>query len=258
MAQRSKFGRKLAVLMASAAILASPMATVAVAAENAKVAEQSEAAKPEADYATQDGYLKASEDGLHALRAVHQARAELSEGRNDAAAELLDEASSTLGEAKGELAQLLVADTSGGSDEPVFLPVDVQIGYGETFVPDESNQQVLSEAGAQLQAQEPDKALDTLRMAELDMQVIAALVPLEQTSAHLADAQKAIGSGDTDSAQASLAALEEGVMVQGWNIDAIPRQGDGSVQQSSAAGSAGGLDGAVPGASRQEAPAAVN
>ncbi len=252
MAQRSKFGRKAAIAVASAAVLASPLATVAVAAENGKVAEQAEAAKQKPDYATQDQFLKASDEGLQVLDKIHQARAELYDGQEDAAAKLLGEASTALGQAKGDLKQMLVADTKSGSDQPVYLPVDVQIGYGETFVPDDRSRQTLSEAGQQLQSDQPDKALETLRLADLDMQVIAAMMPLDQTSAHLADAQKAIGSGDTNSAQQSLAALEEGVVVQGWNIDAIPKQGDGAVRQSSAADSAGGMQSAAPGAGQQK------
>ncbi|WP_171060680.1 YfdX family protein [Poseidonocella sp. HB161398] len=262
MAQRSKFGRKVAILVASTAILASPMATIAVAAENAKTADQSQAqpaqsqsAKPDADYATQDEFLKVSDEGLSVLSKVHQARAELYDGQTDAAAKLLDDAGTALDSAKGDLHQMLVADTSSGSDEPVLLPVDVQIGYGETFVPDEASNKAISEAGAQMQANEPDKALETLRMAELDMRVIAAMMPLDATAAHISDAQKAIGTGDTASAETSLAALEDGVVVQGWTIDAIPRQGDGSVQQSSAAGTVGGMQEALPGQPAQPATA---
>ncbi|WP_172328826.1 YfdX family protein [Mangrovicoccus sp. HB161399] len=258
MAQRSKFGRKVAIVVATAAVLASPVATVAVAAENGKVAEQAEAAKAKADYATQDEFLKASDEGLQVLSKIHQARAELYDGQKDAAAKLLDEASTQLGTAKGDLKQMLVADTKSGSEDPVYLPVDVQIGYGETFVPDDSSRQALSEAGAQLQSDQPDKALETLRVANLDMQVIAAMMPLDQASAHLSDAQKAIGSGDTASAQASLAALEDSVVVQGWNIDAIPKQGDKAVQQSSAADTVGGMQGALPGAASGQQPTAVN
>lgn len=247
MAQRSKFGRKLAILVASTAILASPLATVAVAAENGKVAAQAEAAKADPTYATQKEFLKASDDGLAVLKQVHEARAALYDGKSDEAAKLLDAAASSMSTAKGDMQKLLVADTKSGSDDPVLLPVDVQISYGENFVPTDDLQQALSDAGDQIKANQPDQALETLRMASLDMQVVAAMMPMDQAATHLADAQKALSSGDASGAQVALAALEESVTVQGWTIDAIPRQGDGSTQQSSAADSVGGMQSATQG-----------
>ncbi|MBE3639395.1 YfdX family protein [Mangrovicoccus algicola] len=256
MAQRMTPGRRLAILLATAAALASPAATVAVAAESGRAAEQAQQAAPAATdpgYATQDALLRASQEGLEVLGKVHQARAELQEGQSDTAGTLLEEASATLDDAGKDLRQMMVADTESATDDPVFVPVDVQIGYGESFVPDDASKQALDEAGAQLRADQPGEALKTMRLAELDMQVVAAMMPLQETLGHISDARTAISGGDTAQAQASLAALEDGVVVRGWDIDAIPRQGDGSVQQSSAASA---LSQPAPGPARAPVTAA--
>ena len=206
--------------------------------------------------------LRTVDEAGKAVREVHRARIALFEGNTDAAAKLVSAATDNLGKARGSIAHsaLMLPDRSAstrgdakdiskdgaksdngamaaasskdgesggeasGAHES-WLPIETGVALAEGFVPAEQHQGALDQAGQQMSAGDQKAAVESLRLADIEVAVSAVVVPFESSLQHVEDAERLIGEQKYFEANLALKAVEDAITVETWNAAAIPVQG---------------------------------
>ncbi len=184
-----------------------------------------EAAAPPS-YETQKEMLKTADEALNAVTKAHAARLALFNDDIDTAKARLAEARSQFDNAEKGLNDLTIGDTEDPSSSAKYLPFDMSMALTEDFNATDQNKAALQKAYGLMQTGSKDDALDVLRLASIDVDVSAALLPVASTAEHLQDAQTLIDQGKYHEANLALKAVEDSVVVRSYAIDAIPQQGN--------------------------------
>ena len=236
-----KTTKNLVAAAIAATLLASPLASVAHAAE-APPAPTEAAGAPADPGAGPSPILKTVEEAGRAIREIQQARLALFQGETDAAAELVSAANDNLGAAQALLGRHGIErpDSGGGKGDgkgadDAWLPLQTNFTLAEGFVPAERHQDTLRKAGAQMQGGDEKGAAESLRLGEIDFALSAALLPADASLKHVQDAERLIGEKKFFEANLALKAVEDSVVVETWSAAAIPTQG---IDGQGAAGSA--------------------
>lgn len=220
------------------ALVLGSAAAFAAESQTPKASElKDQVAAAKTPYPTQDGMLKTADDALQALTDVHAARLALAADDMDGAHTNLSSAMDAFNKSQDSWKALTVSDTEDPASAERFLPIDVAMSLGENFVPTPETGEALKAAKAQFQTGSDDKALDTLRVANVDVNVSAALVPVSATMDSLQQAQAALKSGDKVAADKALGAIEQSIVVRGFAIDGIPQQQGTAQDQTNASAS---------------------
>lgn len=209
----------MAGLMATASLT-----SIAAYADTETVATEAGTAT-QATYATQKELLRTADEALATLRHVRTARMALFDNRIDVAKTEIAEATKALTEGETELKALRVADTEQADATPEYLPFEMSMMLTDRFQPTEESKAALQEAETLMQSGDRDKAIDVLRLASVDIDVSAAMLPDASSMENLKKATDLIESADYYEANLALKAIEDSVIVRSFNIDAIPAQG---------------------------------
>ncbi len=208
---------------------ASKVATLALAAllsTGSVVAYAStEAAAPPA-YKTQKEMLKTADEALNAVTGAHAARLALFNDDIDGAKARLAEARTRFDDAEKGLNDMTIGDTEDPSSSAKYLPFDMSMALTEDFSATDENKAALEKAYGLMQTGSKDDALEVLRLASINVDVSAALLPVASTAEHLQDAQTLIDQGKYHEANVALKALEDSVVVRTYAINSIPQQGN--------------------------------
>ena len=195
--------------------------------------------------------FKTVDEAAQAIREIHQARLALFEGQTDAASKLVSSASDNLGAAHDSLAQHALKmsdakgstkampgkDASGGSNgsgnqsaqaktgDEAYVPIETSVSLAEGFVPAEQHKGALDQAGKQMSQGDQKGAVESLRLADIDVAVSAVVLPVNSSIQHVKDAVKLMGEQKYFEANLALKAVEDSVSVETWNAAGIPVQG---------------------------------
>lgn len=183
-----------------------------------------------APYQTQTEMLKTASEALSAVTGAHAARMALFENDIDAAKNQLAQARSQFLDAENDAKALAVADTENPSADAHYLPFDMSMALTESFQPTDENRQAVQSASELMQTGKADNAAEVLRAAAIEVNVSAALIPVEQTAGHFDRAQKLVDEGKYFEANLALKSIEDSVIVRSFSLDAIPVQGDNAPQ----------------------------
>ena len=175
-------------------------------------------------YATQDGMLRSAEGALEALMDIHAAQVALKSEDTAKARTSLASAITAFDASEKAWNDLTIKDTEDPANPERFLPFDVSMSLGERFVPTPEAGKALRTANSQIQTGAQDQALATLRLADVDVTVSAAMLPIVATADSLESAQSALDQGDSAAAAKALAGIERSIIVGGFAIDGIPAQ----------------------------------
>ena len=236
-------------------------------------ASASDAAPDTAAGAAKDGspapIIRTVAEVRQAVQDIHAARLAIFEGLTDDAAKLVEDAVGNLDEAQASLAArgipaapstgqagragqagksddqaLAKADADGATpagDAPSdYLPFDTSIALLEGFVPQPRHREALEQAGQKMQKGDQKGAAESLKLAEIDLSVTAAMIPAKSSLDHVRQAEKLIGQQKWHEANLALKAIEDSIVVGSWEYDGLPRQGvqGGDVSQQSGTPSA--------------------
>lgn len=205
-----------------AASMAALLSTGAVAAYASADAASGKAA----NYQTQPGMLQTADEALAAVIQAHAARVDLMNNRIDDAKAKLKEAATAFSKSETDWKKFQVKDTKNPGSDAKYLPIDVSMGLSETFTDTKENKAALQKAYGMMQSGSKDQALDVLRAAAVDVNMTAALLPMQDTGAQLAKARSLIDQGKYFEANLALKAIEDSVVVQSYALNAIPQQGN--------------------------------
>lgn len=181
---------------------------------------------PAANYPTQTGMIKVADTARTAISSAHGARVAIFDNKIDQAKTLLDDAIKSLSTSDADLTKLMVAATDEAGATPEFLPIDTSMSMAEGFKPDDAASTALQKAKSQFDAKQNDEALDTLRVAKIDMTIQIALLPAGPTVKELKDAKALLDEGKYFETNLALKAIEDSIVVRSFSIDAIPVQGN--------------------------------
>lgn len=209
---------------ARTSVLAAIMGTTILGAANTAFAAT--AGTSEASYSVQDTMLKTSDEALAAITQIHKARLELFENKTDDAKATLEAARTDLMTAEATLGDKLMHDFTVSDSTDNYLPFDMSMSLTEGFTQTDENKLALEKAYGLMQTAKPDEAVQVLKLAAIDVNVQAALLPYEGTLTSLDDAIGNIEDGKFFDANIALKSIEDSILVRTFGIDAIPQQGD--------------------------------
>ncbi|SCX22236.1 MULTISPECIES: YfdX family protein [Agrobacterium] len=206
-----------------AAILATTVASgsLAYAADTAKVPVTKEVT-------AQKDFTKLSRDGIAAFRDIHLARIAVFDADPATAKKLVAEAQSALKKAKADDSIFLKAEaamkppasapaaakskTADASAQTAWIPIDGQFTLEEDFVATPEKQQAVARANEHLKKGERSKAVETLRLAGIDVSTTIAALPLNQTITGVDDAAKLLDENKFYEVNAKLKTVEDGLV----------------------------------------------
>lgn len=176
-------------------------------------------------YATQTQMLRLSEEARTAITSAQAARLELFNNNPEGAKASVDRGIGALEAAQATMKTVVIPGTDAADAKAEYLPFDSNMSLAETFTVTPETEVALGKAKGMFEANSPDKAIDVLREASVDVMVSTALLPGEATLTELRNAQKLIADGKFFEANVALKSIEDSVIVRSFGIDAIPVQG---------------------------------
>ncbi len=178
------------------------------------------------EYKTQKGMLQTADEALNAVTQVHAARLALFENDIPKAKDELEIARSALIAAESDLSGKLMRDFSVADSSTNYLPFDMSMSLTEGFTATEENKLALQRAAGLFESAEPDDAVEVLKLAEIDVSIMTAMLPYEQTLTALDAAIGDIEDGDYFDANLDLKSINDSIITRSFSIDAVPSQGE--------------------------------
>jgi hypothetical protein len=169
--------------------------------------------------------IKTVREAYDALSNIHAARLAIFSGDTTTAGQMVTLAKSDLDKAGANAKDFAVKTSKTAGDNEMYLPFDSSISLVEGFKPDAEKKPAIEEANKHLAAGQSKKAVETLKLANVDVTISAAIIPLNKTVSHVADAQKLMQDGKYYEANLALKAVEDSVFVDAYSVDSVPVQG---------------------------------
>jgi YfdX protein len=198
-------------LAVSAAVFASGAAFSQTTAPAGKPAQSDAGARSPHASAT-----RVSEDGYRAMRDVRLARLEIFNGNTRGAGERVAAAKRALDAAETEGRTHFAAlrpKSSTPIESGLWVPIEGRINIEDDYTATPKKQEYITAANQHLRKGEHAKAMEQLRLAEVDVGVSRVLMPLGPTRAKVQAAERLMGEGKYYEANLELKHAEEGLVI---------------------------------------------
>lgn len=182
------------------------------------VAKVSENAKDKA-------IIKTVDEAFHAIRKVQAARLAIFNGLTDDAARLVNEAKADMQKAKANAKDFAIKTNKSETNGEIYIPFDTSLTLEEGFKPTTEKQTAINKANEHLAKGEHKHAIKVLKTANIDVTIVAAMIPVNASLQHLDDASMLINEKKFYEANLVLKAIQDSVTVDGYSIEAVPEQG---------------------------------
>ena len=212
------------------------------------------AADTQAQPAADKDFGKLSVDGGKAVRDVRLARLAIFDGHPDKAKSYIDEAQGSIDKAKTDdtvftkaesdlKAPAGVTQPTGGKAQPdttaiKWIPVDGSMTLGEDFVATPEKAASVAKANAQLKTGNHKQAMETLKLADVDVSVVEEVAPLDKTVQGIDSAAQLIGTGKYYEANQALKGVEDGLRFDVVDFTGTPQKASGKPAASTTTGDA--------------------
>jgi hypothetical protein len=194
----------------------------------------------------QHDFGKLSKDGMKAFREIRDARVKIFQGNIAGAKKDIGEATEELQTAKTDdtafdkaesdiktpasMAQSKTASSTPSTTPVTWLPVDGAMTLDENYVTSPEKNQSVAKADEQLKSGDHKAALDTLKLANVDVDFVAELAPLNATIEGVAKARQLADAGHYFQANQALKAVEDGVRFDDQSFVATPTTKTGATE----------------------------
>lgn len=207
-----------AILAVAGLMAATPAVGTAHALDNATVSGTTAATKTK--------ILRTSDEIMLALKAMRAARLAILDGAPDRAKEFVGEAIKNLKEAQAD-ADVLTVETKQSADaSDTYVPFETSMSLAEGFMPADDDIEKIKEAQDYLVKGDEMKAAEVLNLADVDVVVTAALLPINGSVKHAEEAVNFITGESYYEANLALKAIEDSVVVDTYPADTVPMQGE--------------------------------
>lgn len=167
------------------------------------------------------------------MRAIRIARLSIFNGEPNAAIKQMKSTQTFLAQAEKEAPTFdtkttvmingKAVGTTESKREAMSIPFDGQLLLADNFVATPEKKAHIDKANAHLKNGDHIKAIDELRLGEIDINYSRFWMPIIQSSAHLATAIKLARGGKYYEANLALKAIEDSVKVDTLSLREIPR-----------------------------------
>lgn len=204
--------------------LAATALTPVIAAEAQEKATEKTVEQKQAD---QD-FIKVSEDALMTMRNVGGARLAIFDGSPDKA-QLYADAAVTRASATLEDADKYALDIKASKkDGEKYIPFNAGLSVAEALVPNKEKLEHVARANRHMHKGETRKAIETLKVGGINVALTTELLPIQTARAHIKDAARLIGEGNYYEANLALKAVEDSVITEILDTDAVQKDKDQS------------------------------
>jgi len=216
---------KLGIIAAAGMIALTQLAPLAFAEKPAAETAVTESSTDATAGIKPTQLLISSNDAYQALRNVQAARLAIFNGDPDLAVELTVAASTSLDTAALASKDLVIATNDTKSNGDQYIPFDINMSLAEGFVQTDAMTEKLVEASNQFAAGDEKAGAEILKLANIEVTVSAALLPVETSLRHIRDAEGLLIEQKYYEANLALRALENSIIIEYFGIDVLPEQG---------------------------------
>lgn len=158
-------------------------------------------------------FIRLSEDGSKAMRAISMARVAIFDGQEKEAVKLVDEAKATLSVAAKDADKLAIKKPSKSNSEPM-IPVDAKLTMADDFILTPERREKIDKVNEHLRSGETGKAVELLKPADVQLTLTTLFMPVEATAKAVDQAAKLLTENKYYEANLALKKAEDG-----WVID---------------------------------------
>jgi len=182
------------------------------------------------DKAAEREFIKVSEETLKSMRNLNGARLAIFNGQPDRAKTYVDDAKTSIAAAVTDADKYALEvhpehvkkEHKENMKKDQYVPFDAALTVANEFVPTKEKAAHIAKANEHLKNGEKKKAMEELKLGEIDVAVSASMVPVEFAKAHIDDAAKLIGEHKYYEANLALKAVDDAVVVETYAVDAVP------------------------------------
>ena len=218
------FKSKLIPFALTSVMAATPLFTFVPASADETTSEQSATTEQTANQEV----IKTVSEAFNGMREIHAARLAIFNGDIDSATKFTSEAQTNFNMAEKAVSEYQIKTNKSANSADAFIPFDMKIELSEGFVPTEDKHEHLVKANEYLKSGDQQKAIEVLRLANIEVTVSAAMLPAKSSMKHVKDAVDLLKNSKFYEANLALKAVEDSVILDFYSIDAIPVQGSQS------------------------------
>lgn len=209
---------------ATPAAASSDAAKVTAAPANTEQANTEQTSKAKTNTEKQQ-LLLSSDEAYQALRDVQAARLAIFNGKPDIADKQITAASEKFKTAATHAEGLSIDTAKAKSNDDSYIPVDISMSLAEGFVATEAKAEKIKQANEHIAKGDEKKAAEVLKLAEIDITVVAALLPIDASVRHVNAAIDLMAKKQYYEANLALKAIEDSMLIESFGIDSVPAQG---------------------------------
>ena len=181
---------------------------------------------------------KLSKDGYTAVHDISQARLAIFNGQPAQAKTFTEEAETAFEKAKSDDTAFTKAESNlrapagkaqlgpgatATTTPMAWIPVDGSMTLGEDYVDSPEKSAGVAKANEQLKKGDHKHAMETLKLANVDVSFVAVVAPVDKTMAGIKKAAQLIGAGKYYEANQALKGVEDGYRFDVTDFDAAPK-----------------------------------
>lgn len=188
---------------------------------------------------TEHNLMKLSHDGHDAMRAVRGARMAIFNGEPEMVTKMLEEAKNSLDAAEEEAPKYSISteirvdgtrvENSEISGKVDMIAIDGEISVADNFVVTPEKTGHVDKANEHFKTGEHKEALEQLRLAEIDVSYVRAMISLSATKKHVETAIALEAEHRYYEANLALKAAEEGLVFDTVTLVEVPKE-DGAAK----------------------------
>jgi hypothetical protein len=192
---------------------------------------------PAANSAANKDFGKLSQDGFNALRDIRLTRLAIFDGNTDQAKQDISQAANSLQKAQNDESVYTKAEADlktpagmsqqgkqGDSATPIkWLPVDGAFALGEDYLATPEKTKAVTSADSQIKQGNHAQAMDTLKLAHVNIVFDVEVAPLDKTLAGVDKAKQLIDNGQYFEANQQLKQVETGMRFDVQDFLATPK-----------------------------------
>ena len=218
------FKSKLIPFALTSVMAATPLFTFVPASADETTSQENTAT----EQTTNQSIIKTVNEAFNGMREIHAARLAIFNGDIDSATKFTSEAQTNFNMAEKAVGEYQIKTNKSTNSADAFIPFDMKIELSEGFVPTEDKHEHLVKANEYLKSGDQQKAIEVLRLANIEVTVSAAMLPAKSSMKHVKDAVDLLKNSKFYEANLALKAVEDSVILDFYSIDAIPAQGSQS------------------------------
>lgn len=176
--------------------------------------------------------MKVSQDGFAAMRSVRAARVAIFNGKPEVASDMLNKAKNDLQTAYNDASTFFkntkfatkgkIAGNNPKNKQMDWIPIDGQVALAETYIPSREKAEHINKANKFFKEGESKKAIEELRLGEIDVTYTCVLMPWKATMKCVTEACKLAEEHKYYEANLALKTAEDGLIIDSVSLMDAP------------------------------------